>query len=702
MQTNRAPSPFRAPSPYRYSADPQYSVLPSLPTGPAKVGPGHITYTTSTGPDGRITYEPYRAVAASYRTPSGVVSGIQWVKADPTSIIPPGAQPYMSGGAGNWKPTLVPPQHEWQRAEDKRRKHEEKAETNHIRELDERDEELYEFRMVHERDVKLSGNRDRRKSFNGPQAAPAVAFPSMSGGTGYPIHPSQLPGYPNNQHAGVHGTSSVPGYPSGVSGHSRNSSASGGVYGDLAQQFSNLDMGRQQDYERDRKISNPKRSRKYSSNDGGHERARTISGNYVDRNAYQPAPVGVYPSASEPYNISQNLSANHHPSASYIIPSPNMRTGEISYGNTGISGYPTSNHSGSAYNSSPAANVINIARSTTPFGNSGAQVYSRGHILEGQPIAKTTSNPRSRAPSRASSPNPLNYGHGDTSLNGKSPRVPAAAIPGEQLPAPEAFSRPINGSNSFPPFEMLKIVDMEDLYDTKLPKMPGVLSSHDIYQEDWKRCMQDLGRSWTGQLPVAFGMEGQPRRSTLAVDLINLWNNSFFFNRGVELMLYRGRERRTGPQTGYIDTRLPLYDDDESSSLDSSSNSECDYNRASGPYGRLGRNQTAELQEVKRRRYEEKEDRRRRKARRKAKARDKTYVVYIGSSTRGPPPPSGYAAGAQIVPGDYGPGVASTSAAGYNPSMAGYIPPAVYTPSSGYGHPIGVPKTSSHGYGGNY
>lgn len=84
----------------------------------------------------------------------------------------------------------------------------------------------------------------------------------------------------------------------------------------------------------------------------------------------------------------------------------------------------------------------------------------------------------------------VKYGHGEVSQIGKSPRMPAATIPGEQLPAPEAFSRPINGSNSFTPFEMLKIVDMEDLYDTKLPKIPGVLSSHDIYQEDWKRCMQ--------------------------------------------------------------------------------------------------------------------------------------------------------------------------------------------------------------------
>ena len=274
--------------------------------------------------------------------------------------------------------------------------------------MGQRGSELYESRMVRERDVQPSGNRDRRKSFNGPQAlVPPVAFPSMTGGTGYPIHPSQLGGHPNNQYVGVHGPSGGPGYPSAVSGHSRNPSASGDVYDGLTRQFNNLDMGHQHDYERDRKISNSKRSRQYSSNDGGHERTRTTSGNYVDQYPYQPAPASVYSSASEPYNISQNPSANHYPGSSYITPSPNMRTGEISYGSTGISGYPVSNYPGSsAYSSSPAANAANIARSTTPFGDPGPQVYPRGHILEGQPIVKAASNPRSRAPSRAPSPNP--------------------------------------------------------------------------------------------------------------------------------------------------------------------------------------------------------------------------------------------------------------------------------------------------------
>lgn len=70
----------------------------------------------------------------SYRTPSGIVSGIQWVKADPNSITPPSTQPYTSGvsfqssihirhlsvftiilhqGSSNWNTASVSSQHEW-------------------------------------------------------------------------------------------------------------------------------------------------------------------------------------------------------------------------------------------------------------------------------------------------------------------------------------------------------------------------------------------------------------------------------------------------------------------------------------------------------------------------------------------------------------------------------------------------------------
>ena len=70
-------------------------------------------------------------------------------------------------------------------------------------------------------------------------------------------------------------------------------------------------------------------------------------------------------------------------------------------------------------------------------------------------------------------------------MSGNSPHTDP-----HQLPAPEAFSRPINAANSYAPFDNMKVVDMDDLYDAKVPKMPVVLTTHDIYPDDWKRCIQ--------------------------------------------------------------------------------------------------------------------------------------------------------------------------------------------------------------------
>ena len=60
-----------------------------------------------------------------------------------------------------------------------------------------------------------------------------------------------------------------------------------------------------------------------------------------------------------------------------------------------------------------------------------------------------------------------------------------------QLPAPEAFSRAINAANSYAPFDNIKVIDMDDLlHEAKVPKMPIVLTTHDIYPDDWKRYIQ--------------------------------------------------------------------------------------------------------------------------------------------------------------------------------------------------------------------
>ena len=159
--------------------------------------------------------------------------------------------------------------------------------------------------------------------------------------------------------------------------------------------------------------------------------------------------------------------------------------------------------------------------------------------------------------------------------------------------------------------------------------------------------------------------------------MINLWNASFFGPRGVELVLYKGRERRTGPNAGQLDSELASYDEsDDYSSSDSSGSDFLDHgNPAGGPYRR-----PAEMSDSRRRRHEEKQERRRRrkekKARRKAKAKGySVYVTYI---------PLGN-------PNAYGKGIMS---GGYNTTMQNKS-------LGGYGA-MNIPQARSQGYGTGY
>lgn len=237
---------------------------------------------------------------------------------------------------------------------------------------------------------------------------------------------------------------------------------------------------------------------------------------------------------------------------------------------------------------------------------------------------------------------------------------------------------------------------MDDIYDSKLPKMPPALATHDIYPEDWQRCMQDLGRAWAGQLPVPSLGAALPRRSILAADLVDLWNDKFFYLRGVELRLYKGKEKRTGKNAGIVEKHLPGYEDDDSDSSTGSS-SDDEFARRN-PYGR---DAAAEKEEKKRRRKE-----------RRAKRRAKAYAVYVACLPRPSAPVGGYGSmpggyGVAPVPAPYGYGTAPSYGAapgavpmgyGANPS---YSSSAGYPPA-GYAHASGVPASRSQGYGGGY
>ena len=215
------------------------------------------------------------------------------------------------------------------------------------------------------------------------------------------------------------------------------------------------------------------------------------------------------------------------------------------------------------------------------------------------------------------------------------------------LPPPEGFSRPPNAAQSYTSFDNLKVQDLDDL-EKIMPRMPAVLTTHDVYHEDWIRFMQDLTNAWSGRLPIpeAAGRDGRPpKRNVVAADLVELWNTSFFIPRGVELIIYKGRERRNGKYIGRIDTNLPNFNltvDDitDSSSAPSEEDSHDEYvppggtryGNYGGVYGRQDPT-TIEGREARLRRKEieeeEKRKRKERKLRRRLREMERLYTLYL-------------------------------------------------------------------------
>ncbi|KAF9468882.1 hypothetical protein BDZ94DRAFT_549085 [Collybia nuda] len=657
---------YRSSSPYAppVEVSRDFQPRPYSPSPGAVIAPNSITYTTSTGPDGRTIYHPFKAVAASYQTPNGVVSGIQWVPAEATQTLPAGAQPANADFAASWNRGHLSRDdasalNEWNRDEAKMKKKEEK-EAKRQREQamgQSRVDHDHELRKARERDAQAGAGRERRKSFNaGAAGAPGgYTFPTPGGGNpGYPVAGSAYPSSPYSGYGDPPGvTSSATGYPSS-SPYSRDSKYG---YSDLDRQFGDLDIDRDRNRgygDRERKTSGVGgRPRKYSISDSG-ERGRTISGNLGTRPEY--GSQGPYGPPNGPYNsrsYSSGSGAAQHASPNMRAASPNMRAvspnmrpGDA-YIPNGPSGYP-----GSHYSSSPARpqNEPPLPRSTTPFTGTGGpvpSVYPRGHVREGQPIS------HSRAPSpmpSAHGPPSGPYSSGSVSFpqGGPSPRMPGPiTFPSEpvaQLAAPEGFSRSVNGNFPFTPFDVIKVQDMEHFWE-EVPRMPGPLMDHDVLDRDWDRLMQDMALAWAGKLPVP--ENGAPKkRSDLIKDLVDLWNASFFFVRGIELVLYRGKERRSGPHAGAMERDLPYHDDPRdcpsSTSEEESEDSEgSDYAGGRDPYGRSahGRHGLNDVFEAGRRRREiksaaraeKKKRRHERNRRRREKYREKKYSLYLTS-----------------------------------------------------------------------
>ena len=232
--------------------------------------------------------------------------------------------------------------------------------------------------------------------------------------------------------------------------------------------------------------------------------------------------------------------------------------------------------------------------------------------------------------------------------------TPAYQPPPEEgiLPPPEGFGRPPNAALSYTQFDTLKIQDMDDLVGN-MPRMPAVLTTHDVYHEDWIRFMRDLSDAWLGRLPLpeSAKQDGRPpKRSVMATDLVELWNDSFFAPRGVELVVYKGRERRNGRFAGQVDTHLPGFDLTADDITDSADDGEPDseddyvppggtrYGSHGGVYGRQDAHTLEEHQARVRRkeiRQEEKRKRKEREARRRMKELERKYTMYLTCSRPG-------------------------------------------------------------------
>ncbi|KAG2343464.1 hypothetical protein BDR05DRAFT_963008 [Suillus weaverae] len=124
--------------------------------------------------------------------------------------------------------------------------------------------------------------------------------------------------------------------------------------------------------------------------------------------------------------------------------------------------------------------------------------------------------------------------------------------------SPHPFARSPDTAQAYTPFKMIRIQGMDQFY-SQIPSMPSVLNTHDVHHQDWSTFMENLALAWRGKLPLPeFARGCPPSRSSIVADLINLWNRSFFRSRRVEVILYKGRERRSGPRAGTVDDQLSL------------------------------------------------------------------------------------------------------------------------------------------------
>ncbi|KAG2119036.1 uncharacterized protein F5147DRAFT_195540 [Suillus discolor] len=171
-------------------------------------------------------------------------------------------------------------------------------------------------------------------------------------------------------------------------------------------------------------------------------------------------------------------------------------------------------------------------------------VYPHGHALEDQPILDLQLQVPSPFPNAPTGPEFYSTSH-----------MPIITFHRESMSdsSPHPFARPPDATQAYTPFSMIKIQGLDQFFN-QIPSMPSVLDTHDVYHQDWSAFMNNISLAWMGKLPLPkFAGGCSPSRNSAVLELINSWNNSFFGPRRVEVVLYRGRERCSGPYTGAVD-----------------------------------------------------------------------------------------------------------------------------------------------------
>ncbi|KAI0347468.1 hypothetical protein BDW22DRAFT_531556 [Trametopsis cervina] len=650
--------------PHSITPIPQRAVTPSIPTvAPGgQIAPGSLTYTTAVGQDGQIIYHLFKAMAASYQTPQGIVSGIQWIPADATSVIPAGATPATADILASFNRPGDERYKDWQRDEDRRRRDIEKELRRDSRRHDREDELEEDIRRARDRDDRERLRRDDRRKSSGyayerdldrsfrdmdlkerddrewerekrerrererdreyEREKVRSRRGSMYGEqpAGYPVAPATA-GYPTAGAAGYapsspYATSAAQPYPTAGQPYP----AAGQPYPTAGQPYAAAGYGTQP--------VSPRPVSPYQA------------GGVLPRAASPYAQPGALPRSASPYAQPSALPR----SASPYAPPP----GGASYAPPprAASPYAPPPRAASPYAPPPRAaspyQQASVVPPRSPYQGAGA-------IPGGYPPRAVSPSPYGAAPgpygAQPGYPAAPGYGGapgaGYQAQQAYPPPPTAEAAP---MPAPDGFSRPPNLAQSYTRFEPLKIQDMDDFYEN-IPRMPLVLVPHDVHHEDWIRLMTDLSLAWSGKLPVPDRDGRPPKRTALTSDLVELWNTSFFLRRGVEVVLYKGRERRSGRNIGAVDVHLPGFDDlaglsdDDDSELDSSEDDDdleerSRYGAYGGAYGRGVEVQMAELREAKRirrerKRAEKKRRRQEKKQRRKLKEAERKYALYI-------------------------------------------------------------------------